>query len=63
MTDKNDICPDCKSPDLVMAMSSGKLKAYGCLKCSNAQGLHRKISDAKKAWKEYKDSKWPRLSR
>lgn len=50
----NDVCPLCKSADMVMGMGTGNIKIYGCLKCSNAQGAHRKMSDAKKAWKAYK---------
>lgn len=52
---KADECPLCKTSDMVIGMSTGDAKVYGCLKCRNAQGLHLKMSDAKKAWKLYKE--------
>jgi Zn ribbon nucleic-acid-binding protein len=55
ITAKKDECPDCKSSDMVMAMQTGNIRVYGCLNCRNAQGMHPKISDAKKAWKAYKE--------
>lgn len=53
---KEDVCPKCKMSDMVMGMSTGNVKIYGCLKCKNAQGMHLKMKDAKEAWKKYKDS-------
>lgn len=53
---KNDQCPKCKSSEMVMGMSTGNVKIYGCLTCRNAQGMHLKMSDAKKAWKLYKQA-------
>lgn len=52
---KEDICPDCKTSVLVMGMSSGRIKIYGCLHCRNAQGAHLKMKDAKQAWEKYKE--------
>lgn len=54
---KEDVCPDCKTSDMVMGMSTGNVKIYGCLKCKNAQGMHTTLTNAKKAWKQYKEKK------
>jgi ssDNA-binding Zn-finger/Zn-ribbon topoisomerase 1 len=53
---KEDLCPKCGTSAMVMGMKTGNTHIYGCLKCRNAQGLHFKASDAKKAWKSYKDT-------
>jgi ssDNA-binding Zn-finger/Zn-ribbon topoisomerase 1 len=53
---KEDTCPKCKKSDRVMSMGSGNIKIHGCLRCCNAQGMHTKVSDAKKAWKNYKEN-------
>ncbi len=52
-----DTCPICKSSDMVMGMSTGNVKIYGCLKCRNAQGMHLKMRDAKAAWAQYVELK------
>jgi ssDNA-binding Zn-finger/Zn-ribbon topoisomerase 1 len=48
-----EFCPDCKKAGMVMGMSTGNIKIYGCLTCKNAQGMHLKMSNAKAAWKAY----------
>lgn len=53
---KTYICPKCKTADMVMGMKTGNINVYGCLKCRNAQGAHLKMSEAKKAWKQYVES-------
>lgn len=53
VTAKNETCPKCKESSMVMGMKTGNICVYGCLTCRNAQGMHLKMSDAKKAWKEY----------
>ena len=52
---KEDVCPICKTSEMVMGMRSGNIHVYGCLKCRNAQGAHLKMSAAKAAWKTYKE--------
>jgi hypothetical protein len=54
VTAAKDECPKCKSSEMVMGMSTGNIKVYGCLKCRNMQGHHLKMRDAKEAWKKYK---------
>lgn len=49
-------CPDCKDP-FVMGMKTGNVHVFGCLNCKNAQGVHRTLTEAKKAWKTYVLSK------
>lgn len=52
---KYDTCPDCKASAMVMTMRTGSVQVHGCLKCRNAQGMHRTTREAKAAWKSYVD--------
>jgi hypothetical protein len=38
---------------MVMPMSTGNIKIFGCIRCRNAQGVHASAKAAKLAWKEY----------
>jgi len=53
VTAKNNICPKCKTADMVMSMKTGNIHIYGCIKCRNAQGAHAKAKDARAAWNLY----------
>lgn len=51
-----ETCPDCNSNEMVMGMSAGNLKVFGCLKCRNCQpSLFAR--EAKEKWKAYVDAK------